>query len=181
KGGLAAGVLGTTGLSLPHLPSHFETRRHYELRSYELRNDINGGRLRTYLKDVLLPAYGRAGAGTIGVFTPDTGLTNSLILLVEYPSMAAVDEVQTRLDGDSVYSEARRAFETSAEMPFIRYDAHFMRAFAGHPRIEVPPGDASRPARMFELRTYEARTTAALERKIAMFNEEEITLFRSIG
>jgi hypothetical protein len=95
--------------------------------------------------------------------------------------MAAVEEVQTRLDGDSAFSDARRAFETSADMPFIRYDAHFMRAFAGHPRIEVPPGDASRPARMFELRTYEARTTAALERKIAMFNEEEITLFRSIG
>ncbi len=34
---------------------------------------------------------------------------------------------------------------------------------------------------MFELRTNEARSAAALERKVAMFNEQEITLFREIG
>jgi len=44
----------------------------------------------------------------------------------------------------------------------------------------VPPGPASRPARVFELRTYEARSATALERKIAMFNEAEIALFRSL-
>ena len=34
---------------------------------------------------------------------------------------------------------------------------------------------------MFELRTYEARSASALEKKIAMFNDAEIALFRSIG
>jgi hypothetical protein len=55
-----------------------------------------------------------------------------------------------------------------------------MRAFMGHPSVEVPPGPASRPARVFELRTYEARSATALERKIAMFNEAEIALFRTL-
>jgi hypothetical protein len=55
-----------------------------------------------------------------------------------------------------------------------------MRAFTGHPSVEVPPGPTTRPARVFELRTYEARSVTALERKIAMFNEQEMKLFRSL-
>jgi hypothetical protein len=56
-----------------------------------------------------------------------------------------------------------------------------MRAFTNHTSIEVPPGPATRPARVFELRTYEARSATALQRKIAMFNEQEIALFRSLN
>ena len=66
-------------------------------------------------------------------------------------------------------------------MPFVRYESRLMRAFAGHPAVEVPPGDASRPPRLFELRTYESRNAETLAMKIDMFNQAEIALFRSIG
>ena len=65
--------------------------------------------------------------------------------------------------------------------PFVRYESRLMRAFAGHPAVEVPPGDASRPARLFELRTYESRNAETLAKKIDMFDQAEIALFRSIG
>jgi hypothetical protein len=129
-----------------------------------------------------LPAYARAGAGTIGLFSPETGFpSQSLLALIEYPSMAAVSAVADALEADTTFMAAQRAFETGADLPYLRYDSALMRAFTAHTSIEVPPGPATRPARVFELRTYEARSATALERKIAMFNEQEMTLFRSLG
>jgi hypothetical protein len=88
--------------------------------------------------------------------------------------------VSEKLDADSEFMAAQRAFETGADLPYVRYDARLMRAFTGHSAVEVPPGPPTRPARVFELRTYEGRSATALERKIAMFNEAEIGLFRSL-
>ena len=72
-------------------------------------------------------------------------------------------------------------FEADAEPPYVRYESRLMRAFANHRSVEVPSTTASRPARLFELRTYESRTAAALAKKMDMFNQAEIALFRSIG
>lgn len=182
KAGLVTGAAVTTGFSAPpSTPQAADPRRHFELRNYELRNDINSAGLRNFYRDALLPAYARAGAGTVGLFTPETGFqSQSLLALIEYPSLAAVQTVTEKLEADSVFMAAQRAFETGADLPYVRYDARLMRAFTGITTIEVPAGPATRPARLFELRTYEARSATALERKVAMFNEEEIALFRKI-
>ena len=178
KAGLVTGAAATTGFRSPAADS----RRHYELRNYELRSDVSSAALRTFYKDALLPAYARAGAGTIGLFSPETGFpSQSLLALIEYPSMAAVSTVADALAADTTFMAAQRTFETGADLPYLRYDSALMRAFSAHTSIEVPPGPATRPARVFELRTYEARSATALERKIAMFNEQEMTLFRSLG
>src|SRR5207344_1239779 len=92
-----------------------------------------------------------------------------------------VQTVAEALESDATFMAAQRAFETGTDLPYLRYDAALMRAFTGHTGIEVPPGPATRPARVFELRTYEARTVTALERKIAMFNEAEVALFRLLN
>ena len=179
KAGLITGAAATTGF---RAPAAADTRRHYELRNYELRSDINSQGLRNFYKDALLPAYARAGAGAIGLFSPETGFpSQSLLVLIEFPSLAAVQTVSEKVEADSAFMAAQRAFEAGADLPYLRYDARLMRAFTGHASVEVPPGPASRPARVFELRTYEARSATALERKIAMFNEAEIALFRSIN
>jgi hypothetical protein len=56
-----------------------------------------------------------------------------------------------------------------------------LRAFPGHPHIEKPVGDASKPARVFELRTYESRNATTMSKKIDMFGTAEIDLFRRIN
>ncbi len=179
KAGLVTGAAATTGF---RAPGTADTRHHYELRNYELRSDISSTALRNFYRDALLPAYARAGAGTIGLFAPETGFpSQSLLVLIEYPSLAAVSSVTDALENDSAYKSAQRAFETAADLPYVRYDSALMRAFTGHSAIEVPPGPATRPARVFELRTYEARSATALERKLAMFNEQEMALFRTLG
>lgn len=181
KSGLATGALASVGLPQPARAAA-DARRYYELRTYELRSDLDPSRLRTFHRDALLPALGRAGAGAVGLFAPQTGFpSQSLVVLIEYQSLGDVERVARQLEVDPAYDAARRTFELAAELPFLRYDSHLMRAFAGHPRVEPPALAIPQPGRMFELRTYEARSAAALERKIAMFNEAEIDLFRRIG
>ena len=184
KAGLLSGAAATTGFRSPAFPSTpaAADRRHYELRNYELRSDVSSAGLRNLYRDVFVPALTRAGAGAVGLFTAETGFpAQNLLTLIEYPSLDAVQSVGDKLAADSAYTSAVATFEKGADIPYLRYDAQLMRAFSGHPGVEVPPGPATRPARVFELRTYEARSAAALERKMAMFNEEEIPLFRTLG
>ena len=179
QAGIAAGALTSTGFTMP---ARDDARHYYELRSYELRSDLNPARLRAFHKDAFLPAYARAGAGAVGIFSADTGFASgTLITLVEYASLAAFDSVAQRLDADSIFRDARRSFESGADLPYVRYESRLLRAFTGHRQVEVPATDAARAPRMFELRTYEARSTSALEKKIAMFNGGEMPIFRRLG
>jgi NIPSNAP protein len=178
KAGLVAGAVGP-GALVGHSQAD---RHHYELRIYEMRSDIAPARIRTFFKDQMLPALQRAGAIAAGFFSADIGMIGqSLVVLVDWRSAADALAASDRLDADASFVTAQRAFDRDAPLPYVRYSSQLMRAFAGHRQIEVPPGDASRPARLFEMRTYESRSAEALEKKMAMFNEQEIALFRSIG
>jgi hypothetical protein len=183
KSGLLSGAALTTGVhAASAAPVAAADRRHYELRNYELRSDVSSAGLRNFHRDILVPALTRAGAGAVGVFSAETGYpAQNLLVFIEYPSLEAVQGVNDKLAADSAYTTAVGAFEKGADLPYLRYDSQLMRAFSGHTTVEVPPGPASRPARVFEMRTYEARSAAALERKMAMFNEAEIALFRTLG
>ncbi len=160
-----------------------EGRMLYELRTYELRNDLAVPRASEFFQQHLVPALRRAGAGPVAAFTPDLGLPSpSLVLLVPYAAPADVAAVAERLDADRTFRAARDAWEGAAGPPYVRYDAALYRAFAGHPRLEVPPAPAAgRPPRLFELRTYEAPDEGGLRAKIAMFDQEEIRIFREAG
>jgi hypothetical protein len=182
RAGLAAGALGPADLAAAATATPADDRHYYELRVYEMRSDMASNRIRDYFKDGMIPALQRAGAGPVGVFSPEAGfLGGSMIVLVEYKSAADALAVPQRLEADAAFVATRRTFEGDMRMPFVRYESRLMRAFAGHPAVEVPPGDASRPPRLFELRTYESRNAETLAKKIDMFDQAEIALFRSIG
>lgn len=182
KAGLAAGALAafpTTARASGGAP---DDRRYYEMRVYEMRSDIGPNRLRNFFRDALVPALRRLGAGPVGGFLPEAGmLGQSVTLVFEHASAADALTLDRRLAADSAYAAALHTLENDAQLPYVRYESRLMRAFGGHPRLEVPPGDASRPARLFELRTYESRSLETLARKIDMFDVAEIALFRSIG
>ncbi len=155
-------------------------RTHYELRAYELRSDLDVARARAFFAEQMAPALRRAGAGAVAAFTPDTGLpTPSVVVVIAYPSLAAVGAAAARLAADAPYQAAADAWERGHGLPYVRYDTALYRAFAGHPALERPA--AAAPGRVFELRTYEAPSDAGLRAKVAMFNEEEIRIFRASG
>lgn len=186
--GIAAGALGPSALAASTAGdartapgADAQERRCYELRFYETRSDMSPNRIRTFFGERMLPALQRAGVGAVGVFSAMTGMPGQTqIVLLEHASAADAFALDQRLEADKEYAAALRTLEGDAQPPFVRYDARLMRAFAGHPRVEVPPAREGR-GRLFELRTYESRNAATLAKKIDMFNTAEIALFRSIG
>lgn len=176
KAGLAAGALGS--LPLPATAAE-EDRHWYELRFYQSRSDIAPGRLRAFFQDQLVPALHRAGVVTVGAFTPEVGLpAEEFILLLDHRTAADALALSQKLEQDDAYTRALTAMDADAQPPYVRYESRLLRAFANHPRVEVPSAPTGR--RLFEMRTYESRNATTLARKIAMFNESEIALFRSL-
>jgi hypothetical protein len=60
-------------------------------------------------------------------------------------------------------------------------ESTLLRAFNGMPALEVPASDGKRAARIFEMRTYESVNEKASRRKIKMFEDGEIAIFRRLG
>jgi hypothetical protein len=155
---------------------------YYELRTYTLRNDLQPSRLSDHVEQHLMPALQRAGVGPVGAFQVLSGMRSpSLVLLLSHPSLAEAQALSIRLSEDRSLAAATQSLEATGQIPYVRYQSTVLRAFDGHPRLEIPPTSATRPPRLFELRVYESPTTTSLRRKIDMFNQEEIRIFRACG
>lgn len=180
KTGLTASV--AAGLNLPSPAAEEAAMNHfYELRTYHLRNDLNPKRIQDFFQGHFMPLMKRIEVGPIGCFTPISGLqTPSLILLIDYKSLADMQTTMQRMRDDKDFVKAWQEFETG-ELPYVRYESSLLKAFDAHPRVEVPPTDAKRAPRVFELRTYESKNNFSLRAKVDMFNQAEIKIFRDCG
>ena len=179
--GLAAGIIGTTGLSL-NPATIAESNHFYELRVYELRNDLGPARIQEFFQNHFVPACKRQNIGPVGCFNVVAGLQSpSLVVVIDYKSLADMQTAMEALKSDREFAKAWSSFESAGEMPYLRYESSLLKAFDSHPKIEVPPTDEKRAPRLFELRTYQSRSAASIKNKLDMFNQEEIKIFRDCG
>jgi NIPSNAP len=175
KTGLAAGVANSINVAP-------EGAHYYELRTYELRNDLQPARIQEFFQKHFMPAMKRQGIGPVGCFNVISGLnTPSLIVVIDHKSLADMQTATDRMNSDKDFMNAWQAFEAGGELPYSRYQSVLLKAFETHPKIEVPPAEEKRPPRVFELRTYESKNAFSLRTKIDMFNQEEIKIFRDCG
>lgn len=155
----------------------------FEMRYYYLRNTLDNQVRRTtdYLKDVLLPAVQRAGAGAVGAFRSNVGPESPYFLTVtSFPSLSSYEGALNKLKGDSDYQKGLTSFNSGPNPAYVRMESALLRAFDSIPQLEVPPTEGRQSPRLFELRTYESNNLTSLARKIRMFNEGEIGLFRKL-
>jgi hypothetical protein len=156
----------------------------FELRYFRLRNSHANQMRRTsdFLAKGVLPAARRAGVGPIGFFSGMIAAESPFILvLASFPSLAAMETAKEKLAADREYQKARGRYNSAPELGYMRMDSSLLRAFDSMPSIEVPPTERKRARRIFELRTYESNNTATLRRKIKMFDDAEIAIFRRCG
>lgn len=155
-----------------------------EMRYYRLRNTLDNqrGRLSEHLGKALVPALRRAGAGLVGLFSstiaPDAPF---LLLVAQHASLGAFEQCREKAKADEELKAATAALYKQVQLPYQRMEVHLLRGFAKFPAIEVPPPAEGRAARVFELRTYESNTPESLAKKIGMFEDGEIDLFRKFG
>jgi hypothetical protein len=159
---------------------------YYELRRYRLRRGPGQTLTDTYLRTAAVPAWQRASAGPIGVFSVMIGPHNpSFYVLLVHKSLDAFAALPERLAADAEYQKAAAPYlGLEATSPaFVRMDASLMRSFESIPKLELPfgGGENGRRPRIFELRTYESHSEKAAKKKIEMFNTGEIAIFRRAG
>jgi hypothetical protein len=153
-----------------------------EFRYFRCRNTTGNQRVRLtdWLSRSVAPAFARIGAGPIGLFNASIGMDAPFILaIVSHQSMAKFEETYAKLSADEALVKASEAFFAGPGLPYQRMETQLLRAFSSFPSIEIPPKKDG--ARLFELRCYESNTPLSLAKKIAMFGNGEIDIFRKAG
>jgi len=178
---LAAGASPTLGAAAETTKSSY-----YELRHFQLRTDNNeqgqGRRTGAFLSGAYVPAAKRAGAGPIGLFSAQIAPSAPfMICLTSYPSLAAMEAAREKFAADADYQKALADYDSPAAPAYDRVESWLLRAFDFFPAIETLPPDPKRPARLFEMRTYESANETLMKRKIKMFGSGEVGIFRRVG
>ena len=155
----------------------------YELRRYLLRNGPQTQLTQTFFTRALIPALRRLGIGPIGAFRLEIGPESPCFYLL-LPSTSAetlVTATQHLAHDDQFLAAAEPFWAAPATAPaFTRVESSLLRAFAGWPKLVLPPG-APAAKRIFQLRTYESPSDHAHLRKVEMFEHGEFDIFRNAG
>jgi hypothetical protein len=173
-GGLAAGI---PGAALPADPEP----KYLSLEWYRCRRDQDVNRVRDFLSSSMVPAYNRAGVRPVGLLQVSVGPDSpSYLVVTEYTSMAAIQDSAAKLLADEKWGADLRALDEKWDLAYDRREAWLLRGFRTFPGIDVPKAAEGR-SNLFELRIYESRNTQGHLRKVAMFDNGEIDIFRRVG
>lgn len=156
------------------------SREYYEWRVYVTDSVEQRTRLADLAERAALPAWKRLGLGPIGVFEEiGEKATTALHLLLTFPRPELLVAERAALEADGQFlAEAADYLATPKEQPpFARVDSSWLVAFAYQPQLAKPRAGLG----CYEMRTYRSYSEAKARRKIDMFNEGEIPIFRDCG
>ena len=155
------------------------TKEIYEWKVYHFKNGGAKTKVETFYKQALIPYLNKKGI-KVGAFG-EYSLTEPPVIyfLLVYPSMSEYQAIKKDMWKDADFVAAGKGyFETTAELgTFTRYETYLMEAFDGIPKLKMPAKERT----LFELRTYESNNEEAAQRKIKMFNSEEMGIFEKVG
>ena len=163
----------------PQLPPHLP-----RLKTYRLHNsgESQSKRVTDYLETGLFPALTRTGAKPVAAFANLIGPDGPYLLTItQYASLAALQNTLTKLAADQTHEAASQKLSTGPGMPFVTIESTLLQSLAILPEPAIPTDTTNRPARIFELRTYQSQSLTALQKKAAMFNSGEIAVFQRLG
>jgi hypothetical protein len=155
-----------------------------ELRWLKMRTTTDNQMQRTseFIGKVAFPALQRAGVSPLGCFAPVIAADSPfLLVMASFPNLAAMEVAREKEAQDKDYLKGREAYNSSPTLGYERLESSLLRCFEGMPAVAPPPSDGQRPAKIFELRTYQSNNGSTLARKIKMFNDGEIGIFKRLG
>ncbi len=179
-----ASVAGFSAVAAAGLAVATETdepqREIYELRTYSLKAS-KIPLLDDYLKNAFIPALKRYGFGPVGVFVEQIAPENvkTHVLLV-HPRIESVSTLAQRLSADGEYQKSAAAYlaAVASDPIYERIESSLHAAIGGMPKMDIP--NPAQP-RLFNLRIYESHNERASRKKIEMFNEGELAIFKRVG
>ena len=174
-----SGAASLAGLSGTANAAEGSARVYYELRQYHIETEQQKEAFLAFMRDAAIPALNRLGIGPVGVFLPAEDLSPIYALLC-HPSLESFATMTQQLDTDATFGANGAAFLNASppDSAYTLMESSLMIAFTGMPCLERPIEAADR---IFQLRTYESPSVVAGQKKIEMFNEGEIDIFRKTG
>ena len=154
-----------------------------EMRTLKMRNTLDGMAQRTndFLEKAYIPALQKAGAVTVGAFSALVAPDSPFLLLVSsYPSLGSWEGAYEKLRTDASLTKAREAYYGGG-LGYTRMQVDLFQGFRTVPVIEVPAVAEGKPPRIFEVRRYESNSPVSLAKKVKMFDDGEIGIFRRLG
>jgi hypothetical protein len=135
-----------------------------------------------YLARAFIPALNRLGLRPIGVFHEQKPSNEPRVyVVIPYASLE-----QALTTGDRLLADAQHARDGAAylnvEAParaYERIESSLLVAFVGMPKLETPK-QAGQP-HLMQLRIYESHSEVAGKKKVEMFNQGEIDIFKRVG
>jgi hypothetical protein len=149
----------------------------YEFRIYYMRRNMNP--LNNYFSKALIPALNRMGVKNIGVFSELSKTEPAKIyMVIPYASFEEFGKVALALKSDKDFAAESAEYNKipADQAVYERYESSLLLAFDGQPKMIVP---TTKP-KLFELRIYEGYSEDAVRRKVKMFNDGEIDIFKDV-
>ena len=156
----------------------------YQIKIYHLKNTEQVSQTDEYLEHAYLPALHRFGIKNIGVFKPianDTASLKFIYVLIPFSSEEQWIKINDKLEKDAAYNSSAKSFLAAPadKAPYERMESILLEAFIAQPHLWLP--DSKNADRIFELRSYESPTENLSDKKIAMFNADEIEIFKRLA
>ena len=157
-----------------------KARQLIELRTYTIKPDKQK-LFDEYAEKALIPALNRLGAKSVGVLIENLPAPRPPIyfIVVPYQNAEQWALVSAGLLSDVEYQKAAAEYLSvpATDAIYDRVESSLFRAFETMPKLEKPNGKPQ----VFNLRIYESHNEAAGQKKIEMFNQGEIAIFRKVG
>ena len=168
----AASSLAPLSMSGAHDLGFHDRHEIYELQTYELTFGGNRQALTDYLQKTQAPFLKQLGAKRVMMFTElgDPEPTKIWVLKV-FSDFTGYQKVIA--PAAQAQLQAKSAEYTAAGQTYNRISSSLCYAFEGLRQMKEPIENAG----LYELRIYEGVNEDAVQRKIKMFNDEELDLF----
>lgn len=167
------------GSAIAAVPAPGGEKQIYEWRVYRFKNGGQKSRVDRFYRETLIPVLNEYGV-TVGAFGEYSQADPPVVYyLLVFPSMKAYHEIKNAIWKNETFLQKSKSYfdETAENGAYIRFETYLMEAFDAIPQLRMP--DKTRG--VFELRTYESNNEEAGQRKIGMFNREELALFDQVG
>jgi len=175
--GLLAAVPAVSSMAAVSNSLQSKEKEIYEWRIYTLTGD--GKPLDDFLEKTLIPAYSRKGvkSGAFKLYKPEEKELRYLLFV--YPNLATYQKIKREIWNDAVFRNDAQPFydASAAKLVYSNFETFLCEAFDKVPVMRTP--DKSRS--LFEIRIYWSPNEEANQRKIKMFNVDEISVFDAAG
>ena len=177
---IAAGsalIAGNTNAKNSSIPA--QDKDFYELKVYQLTSRGSVNQLSKYYKEAVVP-FLNSRNGKVGAYQ-EYGMEEppKVYVLQAFKTPEDYFNATIEMRSNKEFLDAAEWFyNIPADRPvYERYETFLATAFDSITRLKMPDNNAG----LYELRTYESYNEEAGQRKVKMFNDEELPLFEKVG